>query len=271
MISVIIPCFNQAEYLEFAVNSVIAQTIVDWECIIVNDGSTDDSLIIANRLAELNDRIKVINQKNLGLSAARNAGVETAKGEFILPLDADDAISPNYLEISLNTFLLNPDLKLVYGKAEKFGKVAEEWILPPYEYKALLFNNMIYCTAMYRKVSWVECGGYDPKMIYGFEDWEFWINILTESSKVICNNNITFYYRVKDASMYHSMSSKKIELMRREIYLKHYNKYNNFFRDPIRLYHDKEVAEMKFELLLKRPDWYLKQLVKRILVKKNGK
>lgn len=265
LISVIIPCYNQAKYLSFAVKSVLAQTINNWECIIVNDGSKDDSFKIAKQLAELDSRIIVVNQDNTGLSGARNAGINIANGEFILPLDADDAISDNYLEACFNTFIKNSNTVLVYGKAEKFGNINAEWLLPPYDYKDLLFSNMIYCTAMYKKQSWVEAGGYDSKMIYGFEDWEFWLNMLNEFSIVICNKDITFYYRIKEQSMYDSMSNKHIELMRRNIYLKHHEKYNHLFIDPIAVFHEKEITEMKFQRLLSRPDWYLKQLVKKFL------
>ncbi len=95
-VSVIIPCYNQAEYLQSALASVFCQSFTDWEAIVVNDGSTDDTVeIAAGFFAKFPDcNWKLIDQKNAGLTSARNAGIEAAVGEYILPLDADDMISP---------------------------------------------------------------------------------------------------------------------------------------------------------------------------------
>ena len=96
-ISVIIPCYNQALFLSESLESVISQTLPDWECIIVNDGSTDNSLSIANDYALRDSRIKVISQENSGPSAARNHGVQECRGEYILFLDGDNVIARDYI------------------------------------------------------------------------------------------------------------------------------------------------------------------------------
>ena len=93
-ISVIIPCFNQAHYLPVSVGSVLSQTFQDWECIIVNDGSSDATEKIGLEFAEKDKRIKYIKKENGGLSSARNKGLDLARGEFIQFLDADDMIDP---------------------------------------------------------------------------------------------------------------------------------------------------------------------------------
>lgn len=96
-VSVIIPCYNHAQYLGEAVKSVIEQTHANWECIIVDDGSTDDTEKVAKQLCETDDGIRYIYKNNGGLSSARNAGIAAAIGEFILPLDADDRIHSKYI------------------------------------------------------------------------------------------------------------------------------------------------------------------------------
>lgn len=86
--------------------------------------------------------------------SARNAGIDTANGEFILPLDADDYISPNYIEECMNVLLENSNCKVAYGIGFRFGETAGEWNLPEYDYNNLLNNNMIFCAAMYAKKDW---------------------------------------------------------------------------------------------------------------------
>ena len=89
-VSVIVPCYNQGEYLADALESVLYQTFTDWECIIVNDGSSDNTEEVANKFCELDKRFKYISQTNQGVSAARNNGIKASSGTYILPLDGDD-------------------------------------------------------------------------------------------------------------------------------------------------------------------------------------
>jgi glycosyltransferase involved in cell wall biosynthesis len=98
-ITVIVPCYNQAAYLDEALQSVLNQTYLYWECIIVNDGSTDQSEVKAKEWTEKDHRFKYFYQKNSGLCSARNFGIKKAQGEFILPLDADDKLGENYLKL----------------------------------------------------------------------------------------------------------------------------------------------------------------------------
>ncbi|HEU4496898.1 MAG TPA: glycosyltransferase family 2 protein, partial [Flavobacterium sp.] len=96
--SIIVPCFNQSQYLGEALQSVSEQTYTDWECIIVNDGSPDDTEEVSKEWCEKDARFKYLYKENGGLSSARNAGIAVAGGEYILPLDADDKIAPEYAE-----------------------------------------------------------------------------------------------------------------------------------------------------------------------------
>lgn len=205
LISIIVPCYNQAQFLHDCLKSVTEQSYTNWQCIIVNDGSPDDTETVAMNWVNTDSRFKYIYKKNGGLSSARNAGILAAEGEYILPLDADDKISANYLEECVKAFSTNPSLSLVYGSAELFGTESGTWNLPQYSYRRLLTENMIYCSAMYKKQAVLEAGMYDENLTKGSEDWELWIRLLSEHSEVLRLNNICFYYRVKENSMIKQM------------------------------------------------------------------
>lgn len=97
-VSIIIPCYNQAAFLKDAVDSVLAQTYTNWECIIINDGSTDDSENVAKQLIQGDARFIYRKQPNKGLPGARNAALDLCNGDFVQLLDADDALHPKKLE-----------------------------------------------------------------------------------------------------------------------------------------------------------------------------
>ena len=100
-ISVIIPCYNQARFLTEALGSVKAQTFQDWECIIVNDGSPDNTADVAREWVKKDSRFRYVEKPNGGLSSARNAGIESARGRLLQFLDADDALHPRKLELQV--------------------------------------------------------------------------------------------------------------------------------------------------------------------------
>lgn len=104
MISIIIPVYNAAIYLDKCISSIINQSYTDWECILINDGSTDDSGIICNKWQRVDYRIKVIHQNNSGVSIARNNGIFASQGEYICFVDSDDWIEKNYLETMVYHF-----------------------------------------------------------------------------------------------------------------------------------------------------------------------
>jgi glycosyltransferase involved in cell wall biosynthesis len=218
LISIIVPCYNHAEYLPETLDSVLVQTFANWECIIVNDGSTDNTETIAKQYTEKDDRIKYIHQQNGGLSAARNIGIEAAKGEFILPLDADDLIHKEYLAKAIAAFETNKNLAVVYCQATKFGAVNEPWDLPTYSYQYLMMTNCIFCSAVFRRASWLKIGGYDKTLRRGYEDWEFWLRLLNEDSQVYQIPEVLFFYRIRDVSMLRSMDIEDIEQVRASVY-----------------------------------------------------
>jgi glycosyltransferase involved in cell wall biosynthesis len=101
LVSVIVPCYNQARYLAQAVESVMHQTLDQWEVIIVNDGSNDNTREVATAFAQADPRVHYVEQGNRGVSAARNRGLDLAKGRYIQFLDSDDFIAPTKLEVQV--------------------------------------------------------------------------------------------------------------------------------------------------------------------------
>ncbi len=231
LVSVIIPCYNQGQYIDEAVNSVLAQTFQDFEIIIVNDGSTDE---FTNEKLKYYDKPKtrVIHTENQGLAAARNNGIRASRGKYILPLDADDKIDHEYIEESLKIFHSDPLVKLVYCEAEFFGAESGKWPLMAYSYQTLLAFNLIFCTAMFKRSDYDKTSGYNCNLIYGWEDWDFWLCLLDENDIVYRIPKTLFYYRRKENSMIHAMDISKQQYSYREIFFHHYEKYSKYFGSP---------------------------------------
>lgn len=116
--SIVLPVYNGEKYLAVAIDSVLSQTYSNWELLIVDDGSKDDSAAICDEYSAEDSRIKVFHQSNSGVSTARAKGVDDATGDFIVFLDADDALSPEALEYMLEVFVDKYDL-LVCGKTDQ--------------------------------------------------------------------------------------------------------------------------------------------------------
>lgn len=231
-ISIVVPCYNQAQYLPECLESVLDQTFSDWECIIVNDGSPDNTEEVSMEWTAKDPRIKYIKKENGGLCSARNAGVNAALGDWILPLDADDRIANQYLSQAYEIMCNNPNVGLIYANANFFGDKEGKWDLPDYDFKTLLRSNMIYCSAFYKKEDWISLGGYDSNMKSGWEDWEFWINLLGTTKKNVHKLDYTgFFYRVKNNSMIYSFVRNEEVIKNTIIYVfkKHIDLYLDTF------------------------------------------
>ena len=121
IISVIIPIYNVEEFLPKCIDSVLNQTLKNVEIILVDDGSTDNSSIICDEYALLDNRITVIHKKNEGLSASRNIGIDVAKGNYLAFVDSDDWIEESMFEIMYNTIVTNDADMVVCNYYEDYG------------------------------------------------------------------------------------------------------------------------------------------------------
>lgn len=207
--SVVIPCYNHAAFLRQTVESVLQSTYPNVEILIVDDGSKDDSGSVARELEQQYPAVRYIHQSNSGPSRARNNGIRQARGTYILPLDADDLISPDYIAKAVTVLQNNPDVKVVYCEAEKFGEKTGPWKLKPFSLGLLAHNNMIFVSGIYRKADWEACGGYSEDMVWGREDWEFWISMLKDGGKVVKLPIVGFYYRIRSNSRRKGMTDER--------------------------------------------------------------
>lgn len=269
-VSVIIPCFNQGQFVDEAVDSVLAQSYQDFEIIIVNDGSTDAD---TNRLLQSYDRPKtrVVSTDNQGLSAARNNGIRAANGEYVLPLDADDRIGPTYLEQAVKLLDKRPELGIVYCRAQLFGAVDTEWQLPEFSLDSMLLDNVIFCSALFRRCDWQAVGGYDESLTHGWEDYDFWLSLLEKDRKVYQILEILFYYRVSADSMVRARPRQH----KLETFTRIYQKHQSLYSENIHIWIDKllDVREQYHEaaLFVKNQDFQHpdEQLVRKVDIHTN--
>lgn len=201
LVSVVIPCYNQGKYLIETVQSVLGSSYRPIEVIIVNDGSTDNSLEIALELHRNHEEVTVIDQINGGVAKARNTGIQAAKGGIILPLDGDDKISSDYIERGVAVLLHRESVKVVYCQAVKFSETRQKpWKLKPFSLRALARDNMIFVAALFRKSEAEAVGGFSEDMHMGREDWEFWIKMLKNGGEVVQLPMVGFFYRMTPES-----------------------------------------------------------------------
>lgn len=241
-VSVVIPCYNQGNYVDEAVESVLNQSYRDFEIVIVNDGSSDSvtEQVLANYdLPE----IRVIHTQNQGLASARNSGIREAMGEYILPLDADDKIGREYLEKSVSILDACQDIGIVYCEAAYFGFDNALWPLPECTTEKMLTANLVFCTALFRKSEWEKAGGYNINMVYGWEDWDFWLSLIALGKKIYRIPQVLFYYRVNEVTMVRQMTPEKQFFMKLHAWVNHRNLYR--LSGEIRIF--PKVAQLRID------------------------
>jgi glycosyltransferase involved in cell wall biosynthesis len=193
-VSVIIPCYNQFMYVSEAVYSARDQTVPPKEIIVVDDGTEWPGYLPIEA--------KRIRQSNRGLPGARNTGIMNSKGEFILPLDADDVLMPKFIEITLGYVegRNDPDIGVVYTAMETFSGERREPI-SPFNMDMLKHHNCLFYCALIRKTALLECGGYNTRMVKGYEDWNLWIDLYKRGWKFAYIPYSLFRYRERPGTM----------------------------------------------------------------------
>lgn len=262
MISIIVTCYNQQEFIDDCLNSVACQIFKNWECIIIDDGSTDNSAKIAQNWVEKDNRFRYFFQQNAGTSTARNAGIDKAKGSYIQFLDGDDTIDPTKIEKSYH-IIQNEQTDVVITN---FYEIRNNKKHPPFcdltkypfNYKNLLlqwdidFNIPIHCFLFTKKI--IE-GLYFPVQFLLKEDWIMWLGVFKRNPKVSFINQQLVAYRIH----HKNITSNKMLVLEQEkkawaYILKNEKLYfEDFFFRIISLY-EKKI------LKITKKTWYKKIL-----------
>lgn len=206
LISVIVPCYNQAEYMDECLQSVLDQTYTNWECIIVNDGSPDHTEEIALQWRQKDPRFKYLKKENGGLSSARNAGIEIAQGEWVQFLDCDDIILSNKFSTSINYF---QESDIVITNFALFDDKEDYSPFCDLNYAKFDLENII--------LKWdnglnipIHCALFSRKSISNLkfitflkskEDWVFWIFYYENAKRTKYINEILVKYRINPNSV----------------------------------------------------------------------
>jgi glycosyltransferase involved in cell wall biosynthesis len=228
-LAVVIPCFNHGATLAEAVAS--ARRCTDpVEILVVNDGSDDpDTLRALNALRAAG--VAIHDQPNAGVAAARNAGVARTTAPAILPLDADNRLSPGFAERALAVLDGTPEIGVVYGDRQEFGLRDGLVDVPPFDLATLLTYNFIDACAVVRRTAWDDAGGYDATApAAGWEDWEFWIAVAERGWTLHHEPVAGFEYRVRPGSM---IADTEDPGVRRALYRHVVGRHEAFYREHL--------------------------------------
>lgn len=189
-VSIIIPCYNYGRYLGEAIESAQCQIYKNIEIIVVNDGSTDNTVEVANSY-----NVVLINTMNRSVSHARNIGIKKATGKYIVCLDADDKLHSEYIA-TLIPFMKSYDI--VGTWAELFGD--RRGILTYSDVKEVTHamlrqKNYVHTSAMFKKSLFKNYGGFDEQLVKGYEDWEYWRRLAANGASIMIYHRALLYYR----------------------------------------------------------------------------
>lgn len=179
-VSVIIPAYNQGHFLAEAVNSVLAQTYPHVEVIVVDDGSTDDTAVVARSFTD--PRVRYVYKQNGGLSSARNEGLRHAQGQYISYLDSDDCFLPEKLAMLVGEMDAHSAVGFVAGQAipvDEHGRhVGKKFDTPlPTDTKQLLLGNPLHVGSVLVRRDWQEKVGFFDETLRSYEDWDMWLRL----------------------------------------------------------------------------------------------
>ena len=188
LVSIITPCYNYGRFLSETLQCVIAQTYQNWECIIINDGSKDNTEAIGLKYAKLDSRIIYNYQENTGLAGARNNALCIAKGDYIQLLDADDLLEKEKLQLQVELMQDSPNIDLIYSSMKLFKsdapiRIYEDFDLPnnvkPSGKNEIIINALLDDTfflpgcVFFRRRLYERTGNFN-ETLYGLEDWNYW-------------------------------------------------------------------------------------------------
>ena len=213
-VSVVIPCFNHGEFIDDAVESILGQTYQDLEIIIVNDGSTDGFTNDKLR-TYAKTKTSILHIPNGGPSVARNSGIRTAKGEYVLTLDADDFLESAFFEKAVGILEGEKGVGVVTSGVQFIGDSNRTWYPKGGGVEDFLLENNCASGALFRMECWEEAGGYDEEMRKGYEDWDLWLSITGKGWRVHSIPEPLLFHRICKGSRDHDSYSEHPESVKR--------------------------------------------------------
>ncbi|MFA5203894.1 MAG: glycosyltransferase family A protein [Lentisphaeria bacterium] len=280
-IAVIIPCYNQGQYVAEAVDSILRQSYQDFEIIVVNDGSTQQA---TNDILSRFERPKtrILTTSNQGLSAARNNGIKASLCPYILTLDADDLFEPTFLEKAVAVLDTRPEVGVVTCWVQSFGAMSHLWRPKGGNVRNFLVVSNSCGNALFRRVCWEQVGGYNEAMREGFEDWDFWLSVTAQGWLVHTLQEALFLYRRTPGSMFFTAQKQRLKLIRRlvennkAVFVQHVvdcmeaqeqraQRLETIMEGRIRAYETSTALRLGRFLL--QPAWSARRLLKRITKK----
>ncbi len=221
-VSVVLPCYNSHLHVQQTLDSLRAQSFCDFEIILVNDGSDNPETVAF--IDQLETDVHVIYQRNMGLSAARNMGIRAARGTYIVPLDCDDWLDPEFLGKAVAKIQQTPEKSFVFSYLNLCGDLSGVLAKDFNSFEQLFLNQLPYCL-MYPREAWRAIGGYDETMRRGYEDWEFNIRLSRHGYRGVVIREPLFHYRVSDTGMLKSVSQKLHGVLWQSIQKKNHRSY----------------------------------------------
>jgi glycosyltransferase involved in cell wall biosynthesis len=227
LVSIIIPCFNGQKYLAQALDSVLWQTYDRWECIIIDDGSTDDSKKIFEKYQESDARFRYMYQTNRGAAAARNKGIRIAQGAYIQLLDADDILMPQKLEACIAQFRKDQTIDVVYTDYVVYDRYRGFWHSIPGKipqddvFRALLFENNITFVALLHaflfKRDTISEHLFNTELNSYGEDVECWIRMAADGTSFCYVDAKMIVYRLSE----NTLSKNEINILQAKLHILH--------------------------------------------------
>jgi glycosyltransferase involved in cell wall biosynthesis len=243
-VSVITPCYNRDKYIRETLECLQKMNYQNWECIVIDDESTDRSAEIVKEIAKDDNRIHYYFHKKSPLSVIRNRAISYSSGKYILPVDSDDLISPEYVKEAVEILENNPDTKIVYCDGVFFGDRKGKWNLYPYSFDQLLIGNCIHNSAMFRRSDFDKTKGYNPDLIAS-EEWDLWINMLRTGGEVFKIEKNYFFYRKHNESTIDKLCDRSAEMMK-IVYENNKDLYAHLLENPIKLLSEHQLYKEKY-------------------------
>jgi len=201
--SIIIPCFQQAKYLEECIGSLIEQSYSDFEILLVDDGSPDNTKEVAQSISKKENRLQYLYKQNGGLSSARNYGIQHAKGEYLVFLDSDDTLKPNFLQNIYNELSSGADIAITgYSYFNDSSSIHRSVLISPdLKFESIIGNNFCPPVSIGIHKSFLEKTGLFDETLKSAEDWDLWIRFFKAGAKLSIVNQDLANYRVHEHSM----------------------------------------------------------------------